>query len=194
MTYDATRKAAGPDPSSAVITGLTTLGWYAVPDLVRPRWGRALAKVGVAAAGVGVGLLATAEGRAAREGLRALTAPEESAAPGAAEQPTGQPAEQSAEQPAEQHGDENGTPAPDDEPASQVDPRLAGAAVVGVLGVMTVVAVAGEKWAYRRGEKWRAKGLALPHTRVGLIVGALAAGATLLEPPRAVPTGDDGRG
>ncbi len=175
MTYDATRGPARPDPSSAAITGLTTLAWYAVPDLVRPRWARALTKAAVAVAGLGAGLVVTTEGRSARDGLRAAMTVSD-----AADVPEGVDGRGG------RQSDENGVPGVEDESLAQVDPRLAGAVVAGSLAAGVALAVAGEKWAYRRGEKWRAKGLTLPHTRVGLIVGAAAAGLTLLEPARAV--------
>lgn len=161
----------GPDVRSAVVTGVTTALWYAVPDAVGPRWGRALAKTAVAAAGVGVGLAATAEGRAARDGLRAA----------------GDLADVPADVPDRDDESGGGSGAAPDEVDDQspVDPRLAVAAITVGLGAAAALAVAGEKWAYRLGERWRARGRSLPHTRVGLAMGALAAGLTLLE-PRAV--------
>lgn len=42
--------------------------------------------------------------------------------------------------------------------------------------------VAGEKWVYRRGERLRDRGVRLPHTRVGLAVGALAVALAAAEP------------
>ncbi|MCZ2261571.1 hypothetical protein, partial [Isoptericola sp. QY 916] len=62
------------------------------------------------------------------------------------------------------------------------DPAVAGAAAAAAVALAVTVAVAGEKWAYRRGERWRAQGRRLPHTRVGLVLGALAAVATALDP------------
>ncbi len=58
------------DATSVAITGLTTLAWYAVPDVVGPRWARAVAKAGVLAGGLGLGIALTAEGRSAVDGMR----------------------------------------------------------------------------------------------------------------------------
>ncbi|MCA5892077.1 hypothetical protein LEP48_01760 [Isoptericola sp. NEAU-Y5] len=174
----------GPDPRAAVVTGLTTLAWYAVPDVVTPRWARALAKTAVAVGG-SLGMLVTADGRALRAGLRELRAAN---ADGSRDE---QGEDVAAGAPSDDRAvdDENGPVlgADDAEPEPGVNPVLAGAAVVGVTAAAVLVAVGGEKWAYRRGERWRESGLAWPHTRVGLVLGVLAAGVTLLEPPRAVP-------
>lgn len=176
----------GPDVRSAVVTGVTTALWYAVPDVVGPRWGRALAKSAVAAAGLGVGLAATAEGRAAREGLRAAGDLVDGAADGPAGEPgrDGERRDESAGGRDDEPGAGTGPDEADDQGAP-VDPRLAAAALAVGLGAAAALAVAGEKWTYRLGERWRARGRALPHTRVGLAMGVLAAGLTLLE-PRAV--------
>lgn len=170
------------DARSVAITGLTTLAWYAVPDLVRPRWARALAKAGVLAGGVGLGVALTAEGRSAVDGmrevrdeLRDLRDADESAAQ------DGEGAAQGTER-----GDrDDNVLAADvalDDADRLPDPAVAGTVAAGALALAVTIAVAGEKWAYRRGERWRAQGRRLPHTRVGLILGALAAVATALDP------------
>ena len=66
--HEPTRKSA--DPRTVAIAGLMTVAWYAVPDVVRPRWARALAKTAVGTAGVVLTLTSTAEGIEAREGVR----------------------------------------------------------------------------------------------------------------------------
>ncbi|MFE5310055.1 hypothetical protein [Isoptericola sp. NPDC056605] len=177
------------DARSVAITGLTTLAWYAVPDVVRPRWARALAKVGVLAGGLGLGMALTSEGRSAVDGMREVRdelrdlrdADENAAGENASEPDEGiAPADgRDAREP-----DDNVLAA--DVALDGADPLpgpgVAGAAVAGALALAVTIAVAGEKWAYRRGERWRAQGRRLPHTRVGLILGALAAVATALDP------------
>ncbi|WP_166844987.1 hypothetical protein [Isoptericola sp. BMS4] len=169
-----------PDVRSAVVTGVTTALWYAVPDVVGPRWGRALAKTAVLGAGVGIGIAVTFEGRAALAGLRAVEASDaeldEGLDHGPDDDPDGDIDDASAaDEPAADRGD---GPAP-------VNPLVAAGGIAAALGAVTALAVLGEKWAYRLGERRRAKGRRLPHTGVGLVVGVLAAGLTLLE-PRAV--------
>ncbi|MGO1242345.1 MAG: hypothetical protein ACTMHU_13035, partial [Cellulosimicrobium funkei] len=64
-------------------------------------------------------------------------------------------------------------------------PVPAGVAVAGAaagLALATTLVVAGEKWVYRRGERLRDRGVRLPHTRVGLVVGALAVALAAAEP------------
>ena len=172
------------DARSVAITGLTTLAWYAVPDVVRPRWARALAKAGVLAGGVGLGVALTAEGRSAVDGmrevrdeLRDLRDADESAAQ------DGEVASPGAER-GDRDRDDNVLAADValDDADRLPDPAVAGTVAAGALALAVTIAVAGEKWAYRRGERWRAQGRRLPHTRVGLILGALAAVATALDP------------
>ena len=164
------------DARSVAITGLTTLAWYAVPDVVEPRWARALAKAGVLAGGLALGLAATSEGRAAVDGVRGVR--DELRDLRAAEEGDGQ-GDAGAE-------DEDNVLLADPDGADPVpDPVVVGAAAAGVVALVATVAVAGEKWAYRRGERWRERGLRLPHTRVGVVLGALAAAVTALDPSAA---------
>jgi phosphoribosylanthranilate isomerase len=65
-----TRRVA--DPRTVAIAGLSTVAWYAVPDVVRPRWVRALAKTAIGTAAVVLTFTSTTEGTEAREGLRSL--------------------------------------------------------------------------------------------------------------------------
>jgi len=60
-------------------------------------------------------------------------------------------------------------------------------ASVGAIALTVVSFVVGEKWIFRRGEAKAASGQSLPHTRAGLVIGALAAATALL------PTTDRGR-
>lgn len=171
------------DVRSVAITGLTTMAWYAVPDVVGPRWGRALAKVGVLAGGVALGVAATSEGRSALDGvrqvrdeLRDLRAADDAGDAGEPGSPTGTAAD---------GGDRDDNVLADGALAGAdpvPDPVVAGAAAAGVVALATTVAVLGEKWAYRRGERWRQRGVRLPHTRVGLVLGVLAAAATAVDP------------
>jgi len=51
---------------------------------------------------------------------------------------------------------------------------------VGAIALSVVSFVVGEKWIFRRGQAKAASGQSLPHTRVGLIIGVLAATTALL--------------
>jgi hypothetical protein len=175
--HEPTRRSA--DPRTVAIAGLMTVAWYAVPDVVRPRWARALAKTAVGTAGVVLTLTSTAEGIEAREGVRALRdAARDAGASGA--DPDASP-----DRPADEAPDavrEDNTYVPDHDEATPVPPAVAvGGAVAGVVLATTLV-VAGEKWVYRRGERLRARGVRLPHTRVGLALGALAVALAAAEP------------
>lgn len=170
------------DARSVAITGLTTLAWYAVPDVVGPRWARALAKAGVLAGGVGLGMALTAEGRSAVDGMREVR--DELRDLRDADESAAQDGEDVA--PGAERGDRDDNVLAADVALDDADrlpgPAVAGTVAAGALTLAVTIAVAGEKWAYRRGERWRAQGRRLPHTRVGLILGALAAVATALDP------------
>ncbi|PFG41828.1 hypothetical protein ATJ88_0471 [Isoptericola jiangsuensis] len=187
-----------PDPRTVALAGLTTWAWYAVPDVVGPRWARATAKsvIGVGATALAVG--GTREGRELRAGLRDLAdavAADVEALPG---DPAGPdlgpddlPCEACDPTPA-------GRDAPDEDPADDNPAPTAGAVVaagaptagavaaVGVgtlaaVGLAVAAAVAGERWAYRRGEALRERGVVAPHTRVGFVLGLLAAGLAAID-------------
>lgn len=180
------------DARSVAITGLTTLAWYAVPDVAGPRWARALAKAGVLAGGLGLGMALTAEGRSAVDGVREARD----------EVRDLRDLARRVEAPPEGDDGDLGDAGLDDAGVADADlednvllgdaeladadplpdPAVAGAAAAAAVALAVTVAVAGEKWAYRRGERWRAQGRRLPHTRVGLVLGALAAVATALDP------------
>ncbi|QJW38638.1 peptidase S9 [Cellulosimicrobium protaetiae] len=160
-----------------------TVAWYAVPDVVRPRWGRALAKTAVGAAGVALMLTATAEGREARDGVRSLRDAVREVGTPSPDAPVDVPPDDVA------LGDgpddvvrEDNTYVPDHDDVTLAPPAVLAAGAVGGVALATTLAVAGEKWAYRRGERLRARGVRLPHTRVGLALGALAVALAAAEP------------
>ncbi|KLN35904.1 hypothetical protein FB00_02585 [Cellulosimicrobium funkei] len=179
--HEPTRRSA--DPRTVAIAGLMTVAWYAVPDVVRPRWARALAKTAVGTAGIVLTLTSTAEGIEAREGVRALRdAARDAGAAGT--DPDASP-DRPADRPAGGAPDaarEDNTYVPDHDEATPVPPAVVvGGAAAGV-ALATTLVVAGEKWVYRRGERLRARGVRLPHTRVGLVLGALAVALAAAEP------------
>ncbi|SIP91120.1 hypothetical protein SAMN05518682_0456 [Cellulosimicrobium aquatile] len=167
-----TRRAA--DPRTVAIAGLSTVAWYAVPDVVRPRWARALLKTAVATAAVVLTFTSTTEGTEAREGLRSLR---DAAREADADETDAEPEIATAD----------GAPREDNTWATDDDatPVPAGVVVAGAaagLALASTLVVAGEKWVYRRGERLRERGVRLPHTRVGLVVGALAVALAAAEP------------
>ncbi|MFI2105115.1 hypothetical protein ACH436_17610 [Isoptericola sp. NPDC019693] len=203
------------DARSVAITGLTTLAWYAVPDVVGPRWARALAKAGVLAGGFGLGMVVTTEGRSVVEGiresrdeareLRDLADRIKALPPEGADEEADEEADEDGPGVAEPEGDAAGRTPDAHVPEDNVllgdpelvdgadplpDPVVAGSVTAGAIAFGIAVAVLGEKWAYRRGERWRAQGRRLPHTRVGLVLGVLAAAATALEPSAAARLAD----
>lgn len=172
--HEPTRRSA--DPRTVAIAGLMTVAWYAVPDVVRPRWARALAKTAVGTAGVVLTLTSTTEGIEAREGVRSLRDAARDAGPDGTE-----PGDAPADHPADPVREDNAY-VPDHDEATPVTPAVvAGGAVAGV-ALATTLVVAGEKWVYGRGERLRARGVRLPHTRVGLALGALAVALAAAEP------------
>ncbi|MGN7702894.1 hypothetical protein [Cellulosimicrobium sp. 22601] len=180
--HEPTRRSA--DPRAVAIAGLMTVAWYAVPDVVRPRWARALAKTAVATAGAVLTVTSTAEGRDAREGVRSLRdavrSPDD-AGDHVAAASTGTTGGPGAE-PADGAAREDNTNVPEREEPTPVPPGVVAAGAIGGVALATTLAVAGEKWVYRRGERLRARGVRLPHTRVGLVLGALAVALAAAEP------------
>ncbi|WP_069385463.1 hypothetical protein [Cellulosimicrobium cellulans] len=167
MSQDQTTSRRAVDPAALVTAGATTLAWYAVPDVVGPRWARALAKTAVSAAGAVLTVRATAEGREAQEAVRSARA----AVRVAADTSDGATA------------DGPGTAdATDDDAPSSARPAVLVLAGVGAVAVSTALAVAGEKWVHRRGERLRARGVRFPHTRVGLAMAVVAVALTAVEP------------
>ncbi|GAA1977315.1 hypothetical protein GCM10009718_12120 [Isoptericola halotolerans] len=153
---------AGVDPRSVVISGVTTFAWYAVPDVVRPRWARALAKTGVLATGVLLAMGSTREGAEARAAVEDLRSGIRSAQdqPRAAEPEVAEL-----------------------EVASSGRAVVATAAVVGGMAVAGTLAVLGERWVYRFAERLRGRGVRAPHATVGLVLGAAAAGMSAIDVP-----------
>lgn len=157
------------DARAGAVYGLMTAAWYAVPDLVERRGTRALLKTACGVAGAAV-LLRTGEGRQAidsvrkvRDALRDTEGTEVAAGTTALweQAPDGVP----------DNTPHSLTPV-EITPGGKVTIAV-GAAVV--LGATTVLAVVGEKGAYRWGERMRARGVRAPHLRVGLVLGAAAA-------------------
>ncbi|WP_277207750.1 hypothetical protein [Isoptericola croceus] len=151
------------DLRSVALSGVATFAWYAVPDLVRPRWARALAKTAVLTTAVALALATTREGEEARGALREVQDQVRGAVDQADEQVL-------------------------DQASAAVEPGTgravaAGAALVGGLALAGTVAVLGERWAYRTGERLGERGLRAPHSTVGLVLGAAAAGLAAVEGP-----------
>jgi len=172
------------DLAEALASGGLTFAWYALPDAVASRRARGVAKALLLVPLVAIGARQNARLEAAepvRTGVLETATP-----PGDAPEPddAAPPADAAQRGP----GDAPAPPAPD--PAPQV--RLADvlptdpakrAALVGVgLGLVAGsvwATVAGERALHRLGQRMAARGTRLPHTRIGLVSGALAAAMTL---------------
>jgi hypothetical protein len=189
MTQDASTTRRAVDPTTVAIAGATTLAWYAVPDVVRPRWARALLKTAIGAAGAVLTVTSTADGREAREAVRSLRdgaalVDETSATPGDDAALPGAPRPRGAER-------EDNAYAPDVARSPfPVPPAVIAVGAVGGVVASVALAVAGEKWAYRRGEALRARGVRAPHTRVGLAMGGVAVALAVAEPFLWSPSSD----
>jgi hypothetical protein len=168
------------DPRAVAIAGLSTLAWYAVPDVVRPRWARGLAKATVGTACLALTMTSTRDGQDAREGVRSVRDAVRASAEGAAGDAR---AEDGVDAEAPGGVREDNTYAPDrgDQPLP-APPGVLVAGALGGLALAVTLVVAGEKWVYRRGERLRSRGARLPHTRVGLAMGAVAAALAAVEP------------
>ena len=168
------------DPRALAIAGVSTLAWYAVPDVVRPRWARGLAKATVGTACLALTLTSTRDGQDAREGVRSVRDAVRAAAEGTAgDEAAGDGVE--AGSPGGVREDNAYAPAHGDEPLP-VPPGVLVAGALGGTALAVTLVVAGEKWLYRRGERLRARGVRLPHTRVGLAMGVVAAALAAVEP------------
>lgn len=127
-----------------------TLAWYALPDYVRSRPLRALVKTGLLGA-IGWSIV--------------TMLPEDGELP-----------------PYDDETDcSKGSPVAGEDPltgVTEAEPRelavLAGAALGSAL-----ITVGVERWLFRRGERRRAEGVRLAHTRQGLVLGVLEAAATV---------------
>ncbi len=168
-----TRRVA--DPRTVAIAGLSTVAWYAVPDVVRPRWARALAKTAVATAAVVLTFTSTTEGD---RGARGPALP-------ARRRPRGGRGRGRRDA---RDRDGRRRPAGGQHLGDGRRRHHAGAGRRrrrghgGRARARDDPRGRGEKWVYRRGERLRDRGVRLPHTRVGLAVGALAVALAAAEP------------
>ncbi|WP_407319335.1 hypothetical protein UQW22_02860 [Isoptericola halotolerans] len=168
---------AGVDLRSVAVSGLTTFAWYAVPDVVRPRWARALAKTAVLAAGVALGTVTTREGAEARAAARAVQDEIRSAREASAAASSGTGATDTTTEAAVSEPPEPGATGAGRAVVATV------AVVVGGVAAAGAVVVLGERWTYRFAERLRGRGVRAPHVAVGLVLGAAAAGLDALEGP-----------
>ncbi|MCK0118260.1 hypothetical protein MWU57_14595 [Isoptericola sp. S6320L] len=180
----------GVDLGSVALSAGATLAWYAVPDVVRPRWARVLVKTTVLVAGVGLALAVTREGAEARAAVREVRDLRDrlravADAPGGEGPGADDGHDQDLDLDLDLDLDPSGVP--DDDPAEGTTGPgravVAGVAVTAGLALAGSLAVLGERWAYRVGERLRARGVRAPHTRVGLVLGAAAAGLAAVEGP-----------
>lgn len=157
------------DARTGAVYGLMTAAWYTVPDLVEQRGPRALLKTACGLAGAAV-LLRTSEGRQAIDGVRKIRDTLRDAEGTEVAAGTTAPWEQASDD-VPDNTLHSLTPV-EITPGGKVTIAV-GAAVA--LGATTVIAIAGEKGAYRWGERMRARGVRSPHLRVGLVLGVAAA-------------------
>jgi len=151
---------------TALVTGLATAAYYAVPDVVRSRAARGWLKAGCLAAAVAVSVPTAREGwQEARTAWRDAVAEDDTAdAPGTADSPD--------------------APSPDAPgPVSPARQAALGAAGAAALVASVAATVAGERWVFRRGEALAAAGVPFAHTRTGLVLGAVAAALALVPEP-----------
>ncbi|MBD5785199.1 hypothetical protein IF650_03300 [Cellulosimicrobium terreum] len=171
MTHDEPTTRPAVQPVTVTIAAATTLAWYAVPDVVRPRWARAVLKAAIGVAGAVLTVGVTPEGRQAREGVRLLRETARSVG-----EPSGATEADGAEE------DNTFVPDPVEGPPLPVPPLVLAAGAVASVAASVALIVAGEKWVYRRGESLRSRGARLPHTRVGLAMAGVAVMLTAAEP------------
>lgn len=156
------------DLAEALASGGLTFAWYALPDAVASRRARGVAKALLLVPLVAIGARQNARLKAAepvRTGVLETATP-----PGDAPEP------------------DDAAPPADAAPQVRLadvlptDPAKR-AALVGVgLGLVAGsvwATVAGERALHRLGQRMAARGTRLPHTRIGLVSGALAAAMTL---------------
>ncbi|SFK47695.1 hypothetical protein [Cellulomonas sp. KH9] len=164
--------------AAAVVAGVGTAGYYATPDLLRSRrargWTKAACVLAVTAAGVPEAYRGWQATRAGAPGSEALGArPDAGPAAGGAGADGTDPA--------------RGTPA---EVWRSVPPgwraALTGGALAGAAASVALT-VGVERALFRRGEARRVSGVRLPHTRTGLVLGALAAALALYPDPADTP-------
>lgn len=153
-------------PASAALTAAATTAYYACPDVVRTRRGRAWTKT--AAMGV-LSLTSVAEWQEMRRADAAAGPTAETAAEPAGPQDVAEPA-----------------PAHRGEEGAGLGVRqkvVLGAAAAGLLAAGVAGVVLAERWVFARGERRRAEGHRFSHSRQALVLGALAGVMTLVPPP-----------
>ncbi len=170
----------------ALVAGLTTAAYYAVPDAVSSRAARFCLKTAL----LGLGMTTMEAMPTTRAGWAELrTSWRDAVAGGASREDAGPDGDHDA--PGSDPSDA-GTPATDVLPGDGDDvtgrPSASQrAAAVGVVAVLvaaaTVGTVAFERWVYRRGEARAAAGVRFAHTRTGVVMGVLAAAGAFLPGP-----------
>lgn len=160
--------------TTALLTGLTTAAYYAVPDVTSTRATRRWLKAACLAAGAAVAL---PDARQAwtelHEARRRRTAGEATDFDGTALDGIPVATENLAQSVLDNVG---GGPAP----SAAARMVVRGAVVAVALAGSVAVTVAFERWVFRRGEARAAAGVRLAHTRTGLVLGALAAASALI--------------
>lgn len=167
--------------TTALLTGLTTAAYYAVPDVTSTRATRRWLKAACVAAGAAVAVpdarQAWTELQAAR---RRRTAGEVTNFDGTALDGIPVATENLAQSVLGDTGDSSA-------PSAAARTVVRGAVVAAALAGSVAVTVAFERWVFRRGEAHAAAGVRLAHTRTGLMLGALTAAAAL------IPDSSEGR-
>lgn len=143
----------------AVVNGVLTGAWYALPDVVATRRARVALKAAVAVAGVA----ATARARKPADG----DTPDDTAT-GNAPDLTSLVAHMSTEPVIDAQ-----SPGPAGTAPGRT-PRRAKAVAVSLIVLTVVGSVAGERAVHRWGERLRARGVRYAHTRIGLVAGGVA--------------------
>lgn len=158
---------ASPEPlpvTADILSTLSVVAWYALPDFFESRRVRAFLKAGLLAGGAAYLV----------PNLRGATA---AAPPAASALPDEAP-----ERPDEAEAHPGRTVSTD---RSRLRSRLtavaAVAAVVGVVAGSAVATVRLERVVYRFGDRAASRGVVLPHTRIGVVLGALTAAVSVAE-------------
>lgn len=147
---------------TALVTGVTTAAYYAVPDVAHSRAARGWLKTACLVAGS-----FTMSPRLSGDTVRELRS--------SWHERTGLDT-----------ADGTAEPTSAAERWSAASPRqkavIAGTGAA-LVAASTALTVAGEKWLFRRGEARAAAGVRFPHTRTGLVLGALSAALALVPDP-----------
>ena len=150
---------------AAVVSGLATTVYYALPDLLHSRRARGWAKAACLVPVVAVSLPTSRE---EWDELRTSARDARAALAQAQEEGTEAPAQDGA---AVQAG------------SSVRSKVVVGAAATVALVGSTAATVALERWVFRRGEARAAAGVRYPHTRTALVMGVLSAAVGLIPEP-----------